>query len=173
MIKGSAALYEDLHPIFDCDYPPTVVHNFLAQLPMRLRACAKPDAHARIVTTNYDDVLEIAFDAAHEPFDLCSYIAEGTQRGRFVHIDHDTVPQIIDKPNEYTRLSTAQRSVITKVHGSVKRRQADADADDYVITEEHYLDYLANSHAANLFPVKIVEKIRRSHILFLGYGLRD
>lgn len=173
LVRGPAALYEDLHPIFDQSYPATHAHEFLAKLPGRLRPRLKQDANLLVVTTNYDDVLECAFSEADEQFELSSYIAEGAERGRFRHVDPDGSSQVISEPNKYLRLSTAQRSVIMKVHGTVKRGQSDASADDYVITEDDYLHYITHTHAANLFPVKIIEKIKRSHILFLGYGLRD
>ena len=172
-VRGLGSLYDDLHPIFDQSYPPTHAHEFLAKLPGRLRPRLPQDANLLVVTTNYDDVLECAFSAVGEPFELANYIAEGQDRGRFRHIDQDGSSLVITEPNKYLRLSTAQRSVIMKVHGTVNRGQSNATSDDYVITEDDYLHYITHTNAANLFPVKIIEKIKRSHILFLGYGLRD
>ena len=50
---------------------------------------------------------------------------------------------------------------------------ATADDDSYVITEDHYIDYLARTDLAKLIPTAIVSQFSRSNFLFLGYGLRD
>jgi hypothetical protein len=61
--------------------------------------------------------------------------------------------------------------VILKIHGAVDR--VNAEGDSFVITEDHYIDYLTRTDISNLLPVTLAAKLRRSHILFLGYGLRD
>ena len=76
---GSSA---SLHDVFDHDYPPTALHRLLAELPAMLRAKGHPPRHQLIVTTNYDDVLERAFQDAGEPFDLVTYISDGDDRGQ-------------------------------------------------------------------------------------------
>jgi hypothetical protein len=60
--------------------------------------------------------------------------------------------------------------VILKVHGAVDR--LDRDRDSYVITEDNYIDYLTRTDLSNV-PVTLAAKLRESHILFLGYSLRD
>jgi SIR2-like domain len=47
------------------------------------------------------------------------------------------------------------------------------ERDSFVITEDHYIDYLTRTNLSNLVPVTLAAKLRRSHFLFLGYGLRD
>ena len=61
--------------------------------------------------------------------------------------------------------------MILKIHGAVDR--ADAEADSYVITEDHYIDYLARENVARLIPAYLMARMRTSHFLFLGYGMRD
>jgi len=46
-------------------------------------------------------------------------------------------------------------------------------ADSFVITEDHYIDYITRADVAGLFPVTLAAKLRTSHFLFLGYSLRD
>jgi hypothetical protein len=79
--------------------------------------------------------------------------------------------RLIEKPNEYRDLSLDQRTVLLKIHGAVDRKKADQDS--YVITEDHYTDYLTRTDISNLIPVKLAEKLRHSSYLFLGYSLRD
>ena len=85
-------------------------------------------------------MLERAFRAAGEPFDLASYVAEGDQRGKFLHWMSDGNTALIEKPNEYRDLALDQRSVILKIHGAIDR--GNPERDSYVITEDHYIDYL-------------------------------
>jgi len=168
---GSLPLYEELRELFNRDYPPTDLHRFLAQVPSILRSHPDQPPYQLIVTTNYDDVLERAFADAGEPFDLVTYDAETPHRGRFIHRPHDGEPTRILEPNAYDDLTTDERTVILKIHGAIDR--ADKDRDGYVITEDHYIDYLARTEVSKLFPVTLVKILRRSHCMFLGYSLRD
>jgi hypothetical protein len=168
---GSGPLYDELHTLLDADYPPTPLHRFFAGLPAVLREKGYPLAYQLIVTTNYDDVMERAFHATAEPFDLVCYIAEGEERGKFLHTPPDSEPRLIERPNEYRDVALDQRPVILKIHGAVDR--AAEEGDSFVITEDHYIDYLTRTDISNLVPATLVAKLRRSHFLFLGYGLQD
>jgi hypothetical protein len=173
VMSGSGPLYEELHNVFDADYPISPLHQFLAELPHRLQ---QPDQSRRcqlIVTTNYDDALERAFRAAGEPFDLVCYIAEGDHRGKFVHWSPGGEPTLIQIPNEYEKLKPGKRTVILKIHGAIDRTGPEAEWDSYVITEDNYIDYLARTDIQNLVPVMLAMQLRRSHFLFLGYSMRD
>jgi hypothetical protein len=171
VLTGSGPLYEELHSLLDADYLPTPLHQFFATLPAALREKGYPSPYQLIVTSNYDDLAERAFHAAGEPFDLVSYVAEREQRGKFVHWPPDGEAHLIEKPNEYHGLSLDQRPVILKIHGTADR--ANPERDSYVITEDHYIDYLTRTDLSNLVPVTLAAKLRRSHFLFLGYSLRD
>ena len=54
-----------------------------------------------ILTTNYDDVLERAFEQAGEPFDLLSYSSEEQRSGMFIHTPPGGKPCVIENPNYY------------------------------------------------------------------------
>ncbi|MFQ5342890.1 MAG: SIR2 family protein [Anaerolineae bacterium] len=168
---GSGPLYDELRSLLDADYPPTALHQFFAALPGVLRNKGARQPYQLIVTTNYDDVMERAFHAAGEPFDLVFYIAEGEERGKFLHTPPDGEARLIERPNEYRALALDQRPVILKIHGAVDR--AAEEQDSFVITEDHYIDYLTRTDISNLIPATLVAKLRRSHFLFLGYSLRD
>jgi SIR2-like domain len=51
-----------------------IIHQLLANIPSILRSCGYAPHYQLIVTTNYDDLLERAFKAAVEPFDLLTYV---------------------------------------------------------------------------------------------------
>ncbi len=172
-LKEGGELYQRLHDLFDADYPPSPLHTFLAELQPLLRE------HGRgpqvILTTNYDDALERAFVQRGEPYDLITYVCTSPVdlRGRFTHFPPDTdEPVPILTPNEYQGLDLKKRAVILKMHGAV-RRQHDFNEDNYVITEDHYIDYLTHTDIAGLLPKPIPAKLRNSHFLFLGYGMAD
>jgi hypothetical protein len=171
LIVGSYPLYEELHRLFEREYPPTKLHEFLAEVPSILRRHRDPPRYQLIVTTNYDDLLELAFRRRDEPFDLVSYDAEGPLRGKFTHHPWEGEPKTIAEPNTYWDVSTEKRTVILKIHGAVNR--ADASRDSYVITEDHYIDYLARHDISRLVPIALMDVLRRHHCLFLGYRLRD
>jgi hypothetical protein len=169
-MEGEGPLYDELHDVFDADYPPTLLHRFLARLSRRIREAEDVRECMLIVTTNYDDSLERAFMDEHEPYDLVTYIAGGRYRGRFRHVAASGEPTVIRVPNKYVGLRLDQRTVIAKIHGAVDRIHG---ADSFVITEDHYIDYITRADVSSLFPVKLAAKLQRSHFLFLGYSLRD
>src|SRR5262249_36278692 len=84
---------------------------------------------------------------------------------------------LINTPNEYCALPievpslNLKRPVILKIHGAVDR--GDPEGDSYVITEDHYIDYLTRTDISSLMPSALVSKLKKSHFLFLGYSLRD
>ena len=171
VMKGSGPLYDELHALLDADAPPTPIHRFFASLPPLLRERGVP--HQLIVTTSYDLALEAAFLEAGEEFDVVSYLAAGPNRGKFCHIAPDGTGRLIDLPNTYaTELSLEQRTVILKLHGQVDRGP-EREWESFVVTEDDYIDYLAQTEVASAVPVALAAKLRRSHFLFLGYTMAD
>jgi SIR2-like domain len=172
LTEGSGPLYSTLHRIFDADYPPTPLHTFLAGVPGRLREAGALEKYPLIMTTNYDDSLERAFAAAQEEVDIVTYVAQGNDRGKFRHWAPGEDPSVIEEPERYLEVSPERRSVILKVHGLVDRASS-RPQDSYVITEDHYIEYLSWTDLATFLPVKLLEHLLHSHFLFLGYSMRD
>ena len=173
-VTGGTALYDELRTLFASEYQPNALHEFLATLPRTLRAWREQgdrSRHQLIVTTNYDDSLEQAFAHAGEPFDLVTYAARGPHRGKFLHRPPNGQVVPIDEPNIYRELSLDERTVILKIHGAVDRE--DPELDSYVITEDHYIEYLAQTDISNLVPATLMAAMNESHFLFLGYSLGD
>jgi hypothetical protein len=171
VMKGSGPLYDELHALLDADATPKPIHRLFASLPTLLRERGVP--HQLLVTTSYDLALEAAFLDAGEEFDVVSYIAAGRHRGKFCHIAPDGTGRLIDLPNTYaTELSLDRRTVILKLHGQVDRGP-EREWESFVVTEDDYIDYLAESDVAGAVPVALAAKLRRSHFLFLGYTMAD
>ena len=170
-LTGSGALYDELHDIFAAPYQPAPVHRFLAELPPMLRDRGVP--HQLVVTTAYDAALERAFLDAGEEFDVVAYLASGRNRGRFCHVTPDGDARAIVEPNTYaTELSLERRTVILRLHGRADTGD-EREWESFVVTEDDYIAYLARAEIANVVPVSLVARLRRSHFLFVGYALRD
>jgi len=172
--RGTDPLFKVLRNVFVSDYEPTSVHRFLAGLPaLRARRGLDPCPQL-IVTTNYDRLLERAFTEAGQPFDLLYYLGEGGDgkrpHGKFMHVDAQGRRRTVDNPNRYVDATIEERTVIMKIHGAVREDPAE---DSWVITEDHYIDYLTRTTLSELIPVKLLEKLLACNFLFMGYGLKD
>jgi len=173
-ITGGDVLYTDLHELFTKQYEPTALHMMLARVPGFVRQWRKQGTeslHQLIITTNYDDALETAFNRLGEEYDLVTYVAQGRDQGNFVHRAPDGTLRVIERPRTERKLSLVKRTVILKIHGAVDR--VDPKRDSYVITEDNYIDYIARKGAPNLIPTSLMSSMRESHFLFLGYSLGD
>jgi hypothetical protein len=184
LTEGRVDLDEALRELLikaECE--PGSIHRFAARLPGRLRDLGD-ERYQLIVTTNYDATLERAFEAVHEPYDLVVFVATGEHRGRFVHVPwwdrEGRGPTPITVPNEYVDLpmddvGALERTVIVKLHGGgIDLGPAGPYLrDNFVITEDDYIGYLTQSPIASLVPFQILNKLRESHFLFLGYRMRD
>jgi hypothetical protein len=177
--KGSPDLYRLLRRSLAPDCVPRSVHTFLAGIPRTLHPLGPESRCQLIVTTNYDRALEQAFDAAEEEYDLAVYMANGPARGKFVHVSYDGDSRVVDRPNDYRGFKIdvwgqLERTVIVKIHGAVEDpKEPGLWHDNYVITEDDYIDYLSRSPVESIVPQQILGKLRESHLLFLGYTMRD
>jgi len=168
---GDAALFEELHAIFAGRYAPNDLHGLLAAIPGWLRDNGQPICGQLLISTNYDDAVERAFAEVGEKLDVVYYAAGPDEPGSFVHLRPDGEHVAIPGHTDYRAFELERRSVLLKIHGAVDRD--DPDGDRYVITEDHYIDYLARESVARLIPAYLMARMRTSHFLFLGYALRD
>lgn len=159
-------LRDTLHRIFRARYGPTSAHRFLASVPRRT------GTHILALTTNYDDALEQAFDEAGEPYSVVFYRASREGRCWLRHSE-DVEARPIARPERSTAVSLHDRSVVLKVHGAVDRRERRSFNDSYVISEDHYIDFLASTRLETLVPKSLLVPLLNSALLFLGYRLKD
>jgi hypothetical protein len=170
LTAGEGPLYNRLREVFVSDaLESTDLHRFLAGLPRRLAELGSP-RNQLVVTTNYDDLLERAYRKEKQPFDLFTYVATGKEIGKFVHTPFGESPAIVSNPRKFTRAILDERPVIVKIHGTVAQS---ADDDSFVITEDHYIDFLQRTDIAKLIPLSLLPVLQKSHFLFMGYSLRD
>jgi hypothetical protein len=185
-LEGEGDLYGLLRRSLHKRCPPSSVHRFLAEFPGTLHRLGLAERYQLIVTTNYDDALERAFEEAEEPYDLAVYMASGPDSGTFVHhpydgkfvkADYDGEPRPIHDTNVYKDFpidpfGELRRTIIAKIHGAVDgARGRYAWRNNYVITEDDYIDYLPIPDA--VVPSQLLAKLRDAHLLFLGYTMRD
>ena len=178
--KGPGDLYMALRRALPSGPPPGSVHRFLAGLPAAMAKLGQADRYQLIVTTNYDDALERAFDDAEEPYDVAVYIARGRDKGRFVHVPNDGEPGVVADANGYAEFpidafGRVERTVIMKIHGAVDRARGPYSwRDNYVITEDDYIDYMSVGDIESIVPQQLLGKLRDyGHFLFLGHAVRD
>ena len=170
LMKGVGPLYDELHGLFARDREPTATHRAVADFARVLRERGAPGQ--LIVTANYDQALERVLTEAGEAFDVASYIALGRHRGKFLHVSADGEVRVVDVPNTYAEVAPEQRTVILKIYGGVDPAPG-REWDSFVVSEDDYIDYLAQADLASVVPVGLVARLRRSHFLFLGYALRE
>lgn len=168
--NGIGPLHDELHVALDRDLEPSLLHSWLAALPPFLRLKGLPQQ--LIVSTGFDTGVERAFEAAGEELDVVAYLASGRERGKFLHMAPDGTNTVVHEPNAYTGFALEDRPVLLKVHGHVDRG-ATRERESFAICEDDHIDYMIGGDVAGAVPVQLAARLRRSHLLFLGYAVDD
>lgn len=152
-------VYTRLHTLFQGRYYSTnKLHQFFANLPLEMQNRGYPMPYQVLVTTNYDDMLERAFKAVNQPFDLVFYVAEGEEeRGRFQYHPYDQSICPIPKDT----VLNPKHPLILKLYGALN---------NFVITEEHHINYLVYREIGQLLPKDLLQALWDHNILFMGYS---
>lgn len=174
VVGGRDFLTRTLHAILDRDWAPTPLHDLLARVEEPLI----------IVTTNYDDLIERAFDNVRRSYDLVVHTTEPSLGDRVLwwrRRFNETTEFDSDKAAGTWELETispnrlyidiGRTSVIYKMHGAVDR--SGRGLDQYVITEDDYVDFLVRMTGNAAIPAVFAEPFKERRFLFLGYGLSD
>lgn len=131
----------------------------------RCLTCAKLDALRLYVTTNYDDLIETAL----EPRAPWVVVDRGTPGNVWCRSPGGAWEEVEAKKLGYT-ITDKKRPIVLKLHGSLDRD--DRDNDSFLITEEHYVDFLGRPEGGQI-PQMLGTAMRERSFLFLGYGLKD
>jgi DNA-binding SARP family transcriptional activator len=161
-LNGSGPLYDALHALVEADGSPGALHRFLAGLPARVR-----ERPPLLVTTGYDLALEQALADAGEDFDTVCYLAGGPHRGSFCHVSPDGSATPIERPNAYA--PEVSRPVVLHLQGRLDA-SGDRAWESFAITEDDFIHY---GNVARRLPVGLTARLRRTHLLLLGYTLSD
>jgi len=156
---------------FCANYTSGAVHQLLAEIAQGLEAAGKG---LLVVTTNYDHLVEQAFDERGVRYHLVVHLTDRTDKPGFVQW---WMPGS-DSPNEdhtpgNLPLSLERGSIIYKMHGNVHPKNDRWDS--FVISEDDYVDFLSRMGGAvqSAIPALLMEEFRARRFLFLGYGLND
>ena len=125
-----------------------------------------------LLTSGFDRMLEQAYADIGEEYDVVSFVSLGRDRGKFLHIAADGAAKLIDEPNREVTLTSEARTVIVRLNGGADELSG-RERDTYVVSEDDYIDYLSQSKVSELLPVGLAARLRRSHLLFVGYDLDD
>jgi hypothetical protein len=166
VLNGAGPLYDTLHTLVESDGEPSAVHRFLARLPALLRE--RETAQPLLVTTGYELALERALEEVEEQYETVCYLAAGQMRGSFCHIAPTGVASVIERPNAYTgELALDERTVLLHLQGRVDRSSERA-WESFAVTEDDFIHY---GDVARRLPVSLAARLRRTHLLLLGYTL--
>jgi hypothetical protein len=171
--SDSVALETLLRQVFNVDTQPSLLHHCIASV----------DGLKLVVTTNYDDLIERALEAAwtaanseaRKPWIVVDrgipgkvwYRQPGT---RSASVKANNLRYKLTNPETAPGQQLIYRPILFKMHGSLDRE--DQAQDWFLITEEHYVDFLGRQESAQT-PALIKVIMDASNFLFLGYGLRD
>ena len=108
-----------------------------------------------VLTTNYDDLTERAFDEAGEAYDVVWYEAKPGGSAGPLHASHlrggrgcDQAAEEVHGPG--VRLSAPS---ILKLHGAIDR--CESKGDSFVVTEDSYIDYLTGNDVGSQIPFSV------------------
>lgn len=163
-------LSDDLELIFSKG-KPAPIHRFLAEnVPHPML----------IVTTNYDVLMERALDAAGIKYDRVIHFEQEDTKASVYVWPSDGVADFVEPDQLRRRIDPKQKTVLYKMHGSVDIPRPGPDPyrrvkdNRFVITEEHYADFLSRINATPpIVPAFFSKAFRERSFLFLGYSLED
>jgi hypothetical protein len=160
---GRKSLSRRLREMLNVQSPTGDLHRFIATL-------RRPQI---VVVTNYDHLLELAFKEAGEPYDLVVHATGNAAKANVVQWwPHGQLePSEIEPSQLAEHLNPEERTVIYKMHGNV--HQSRAEWDNFVITEEDYVDFVSRMATKTAVPPVFYEYFHKHTFLFLGYSLRD
>ena len=158
--------------LFNRIFQPNPVHKFLVQLPALLKSKSDfKNVYPLIVTTCFDDTLEQAFknnpDTARQ-FDVISFGREDEEgKLSFYHYPKGkptTGSKLVKSANADKDFQKwDKRSIILRLFGGT------AGTGQFVVTEDHFIRYLAQTELLSALPLHIQPRLTDSHIIFLGY----
>jgi hypothetical protein len=159
-IIGAKSLKDTLRDIFTYSQQPGPLHTYLADVARQ--------AALLIVTTNYDDLIERAFDAVSVPYDIVIHMTDSAG-GDVLWRPHGKAASAILAKDLDLDLNSV--TVIYKIHGSIDRSASPSS--HYVITEDDYIDFLTRMTKGAAIPNIFADPFQSRPFLFLGYGLYD
>jgi SIR2-like domain len=170
-------LLDEIHTIF-CHALRSSYRSAVTDFIRRLAVTTMPRL---ILTTNFDILVERTMQSLGIPYLAISHVMTGKYRGRLLCYESLETPPEDGLATTLSKLQDRlqrieednQRIVlIYKMHGTSLRFRAGFDSDSIVLTEQDYINFLAQD-LFSIIPSKIVEILSTGRLLFLGYALED
>jgi SIR2-like domain len=162
---GRRGLRKVLQRVFQAQFEPNALHELLAKVSKKTALL--------IITTNYDDMIERAFDRVGSPYHLVITAIEDRDWAGTVKYRAAGTGDFKDVPPTELDVCLDESSIIYKMHGSIDRSKPDGS--NYVITEEDYVRFLSGLSPVglSLVPPRLKTELIPRSFLFLGYSLAD
>jgi hypothetical protein len=167
-VAGRTPLYNDLRRRFyetQTQTEPTQLASTLASIEQPLL----------IVTTNYDPIVELAYQKRGRAYTVLSHVTNRDHRYfRYVLVQQSRSPGEV-KTVSATKLDLddyGESPIIYKIHGTFGDHPSWSEYDTIVITENDYVDFLVMT-GQKKFPPALERAFQEHHILYLGYSLED
>jgi SIR2-like domain len=165
------AIYSRLRSLYEeQNYQPNELHRFFAKLPELLRRKYGQLSCPVMVTTNYDTLLEEAFEETSEPYNLLVYKKDENERYNFYYRHFGETEYQIITGDSLPELELGKKVVILKLHRGLD--QLNPMQESWIVTEDDFIN-MARSKIAGLLPNNVLTRIRSSHLWFLGYSMQD
>ena len=168
--RGIGPLYDQLHELYAEGLWSPGLSNTSGRPGPEL-ACARGTSHQLIVTTGYGHASRVPseWSVARRPtsflFPAVGPTAESSST------DRRTARRQWSRCRTRTESSHRRNARDPQAHGGVDRRSERGES--FVVSEDDYIGYLAQSELANVLPVTLRIKLRRrSHLLFISYSGR-
>jgi hypothetical protein len=176
---GRGSLWAVLSQIFSEKSRITATHNLVAVAAKHHLDQPKAGRHYLILTTNYDSLMEEAL--ANAGVDYVTLVTRKSDQKVLAQFSESIEnADELEKMNsglyyasDFFLMSPMPFAIIHKLHGSLDQQSKDHD-DSVVISEDDYVDYIANSSSATgVLPAYVKRLLIDKQIIFLGYSLSD
>ena len=151
--SDSLTLARRLREAFNVSAKPGKLHKLLATV----------KTLELVVTTNYDDLIEQAFQK-RKPWVMVDHGEPGEfwlrGEGKWAVVQAEALEK---------EVLGRKAPIIYKMHGNLDRQ--DREYDWFLITEEHYVDFLGRKDTGQV-PQMLATIMKKKNFLFLGYGLQ-
>ena len=121
-----------------------------------------------VMTTNYDQGIETAFDEAGCTYHLFVYQAHGEFEGRFVYCTPTRAVRVVKRPENLLELGDGQ-PVIVKLNGGPA--PAPEVQDSFAVATRDY--YFLATRIPQILPACLTPLLETRSLLFLGHGLNE
>lgn len=169
-IDKTTTLYDNVRTLFNTHKLTNSLYDLLASLPNNLQKSGYQNNPLLIITANFDELLEHAFEKVGQPYNLINFVKSEQGISRFYHRSTNGKSGIIKTPNRH--IISGPDPIIVKLYGTFERLTTTQD--DYILTEDNLINYMAEAKITQFLPISIFDKLKKrdSRFLFLAYNIR-